>query len=50
MRFRATPGTILMIVALVCFLLAAFGVALGTISLVALGLAFMAASFVFGAL
>lgn len=37
--------TILLIVAVVCFLLAAFGVDVGTVSLSALGLAFFAGAF-----
>ena len=43
-----TPRSILLLVAVVAFLLAAFSVALGTISLVPLGLAAFAASFLLG--
>jgi len=39
------PGRILLIIAIVCFVLAAFNVVLGSVSLVALGLAFFAGSF-----
>lgn len=42
-----TPASILAIIAVVLFLLAAFGVALGAVDTLALGLAFFAASFVF---
>lgn len=35
---------ILLVVALVCFVLAAFGVAVGTVNLLPLGLAFLAGS------
>ena len=41
-------GSILLIVAVVCFLLVAFGVALGTVNLLALGLAAFAGAFLFG--
>ena len=37
--------SILLLVAVICFVLAAFGVALGNIGLVPLGLAFFAGSF-----
>ena len=40
--------SILLIVAIVCFVLAAVGVALGDISLIPLGLAFFAAAFLVG--
>ncbi len=40
--------SILLLVAVVLFLLAAFGVSLGTISLVPLGLALFAAAFIVG--
>ena len=40
--------SILLLVAVVCFLLAAFGVALGDLSLLPLGLAFFAAAFLVG--
>jgi predicted anti-sigma-YlaC factor YlaD len=40
-----TPRSVLLIVAIILFLLAAFGVALGTIQLVPLGLAAFAAAF-----
>lgn len=42
---RYTPGAILLLVAVVLFLLAAFAVKLGTFDLVTLGLAAFAASF-----
>lgn len=42
---RFTPGAILLLVAVVLFLLAAFAVKLGTLDLVTLGLAAFAASF-----
>lgn len=42
---KFTPGTILLIVAVVFFLLAAFGVALGGLDLVTLGLAAFAGAF-----
>ncbi len=42
---RITPSTILLILAVLVFLLAAFGVVLGTLALVPLGLALFAASF-----
>ena len=45
---RFTPSTILLLLAVVAFLLAAFGVALGRVDLLALGLAFFAASFLVG--
>ena len=41
-------GSILLIVAVVCFLLVGFGVALGTINLIGIGLAAFAAAFLFG--
>lgn len=44
---RLTPATILLIVAIVIFLVAAIGVRVGDISLIALGLAAFAAAFVF---
>ena len=40
--------SILLLVAVVCFVLAAFGVSLGTIGLVPLGLAFFAGAFLLG--
>jgi hypothetical protein len=40
--------SILLLVAVVIFVLAAFGVSLGTVSLVPLGLAFLAAAFLVG--
>jgi hypothetical protein len=43
-----TPRTILLIVAVIVFLLAAFGIALGTIGLVPLGLAAFAGAFLLG--
>lgn len=43
-----TVGSILLIVAIICFVLAAVGVAVGEISLLPLGLAFFAASFLVG--
>ncbi|HUF06875.1 MAG TPA: hypothetical protein VMP86_05760 [Candidatus Binatia bacterium] len=42
------PRSILLIVAVILFLLAAFGVALGTVGLVPLGLAVFAAAFLMG--
>ena len=36
---NASPGSILLIVAVVCFLLVAFGVSLGTVNLIGIGLA-----------
>lgn len=45
---RLTPATILLAVAVILFVLAALGVALGTVNLIALGLAFFAGSFLFG--
>jgi hypothetical protein len=42
-----TPAVVLLIVAVVCFLLAAFGVNLGEVDLVTLGLAAFAAAFIF---
>ncbi len=41
-----TLRTLLLLIAVICFVLAAIGVGLGGISLVALGLAFFAAAFV----
>lgn len=43
-----TIGSILLIVAIICFVLAAIGIALGDFGLVPLGLAFFAASFLVG--
>jgi hypothetical protein len=43
-RMRFTPSAILLIVAVVCFLLAAFGVGLGEVDLPNLGLAAFAAA------
>jgi hypothetical protein len=40
--------SILLIVAIVCFVLAAIGVAVGDVSLIPLGLAFFAAAFLVG--
>ena len=40
-----TPSTILLILAVIAFVLAAVGVALGTLDLIAIGLALFAASF-----
>jgi hypothetical protein len=40
--------SILLIVAIICFVLAAIGVGLGDVSLVPLGLAFFAAAFLVG--
>ena len=42
---KFTPGVILLVVAVVLFLLAAFGIGLGGLDLVTLGLAAFAASF-----
>jgi hypothetical protein len=44
-----SPGTILLLIAVVLFLLAAFKVDLGTLDLVTLGLAAFAGSFLLGA-
>jgi hypothetical protein len=46
-RGGVAPGGVLLLVAVVCFLLAGFGVALGSVSLIGLGLAAFAASFIF---
>lgn len=43
-----TPRSILLLVAVIAFLLAAFGMAVGTIGLVPLGLAAFAAAFLLG--
>ncbi len=43
-----TPRSILLLVAVVAFLLATFGVAIGTVDLVPLGLAAFAAAFLLG--
>ena len=48
MRFDSSPGAILLLVAVVLFVLAAFGVSLGEVGLVPLGLAAFAASFMVG--
>lgn len=48
MRFEMSPFTILLIIAVILFVLAAFGVALGTVSPIPLGLALFAAAFLFG--
>jgi hypothetical protein len=48
MRVDISPGGILPLVAVVLFVLAAFGVSLGTVGLVPLGLAAFAASFIVG--
>lgn len=48
MRFDTSPGSILLLVAVVLFVLAAFGVSLGTVGLMPLGLAAFAASFMIG--
>lgn len=47
MRLDTSPTGILLIVAVVLFLLAAFGIALADIALVPLGLAAFAAAFLF---
>jgi long-subunit fatty acid transport protein len=44
---RLTPTTLLLIVAIVIFLVAAIGVRVGDISLLAIGLAAFAAAFLF---
>jgi hypothetical protein len=44
-RGRLVPSAVLLLIAVVCFLLAAFGVSLGEVSLLALGLAAFAGSF-----
>lgn len=43
-----TPRTILLLIAVVLFLLAAFGIALGTLNLMLLGLAAFAGAFLLG--
>jgi hypothetical protein len=43
-----TPRTILLLIAVILFLLAAFGIALGTLNLMLLGLAAFAAAFLLG--
>ena len=43
-----SPAAILLIVAVIVFLLAAFGIVLGTVQLVPLGLALFAAAFLLG--
>ena len=43
-----TPRTILLIVAVICFVLAAIGFAIGSVGLVPLGLAAFAAAFLIG--
>lgn len=48
MKMDTSPGSILVLVAVVLFVLAAFSVSLGTVGLVPLGLAAFAASFLFG--
>ena len=45
---NASAGSILLIVAVILFLLAAFNIALGTLDLVTLGLAAFAGSFLVG--
>ncbi len=45
---NASAGSILLIVAVILFILSAVGIALGTIDLVALGLAAFAGSFLVG--
>lgn len=45
-RTRFSPSVILLIVAVVCFLLAAFGVGLGELDLTNLGLAAFAGAFI----
>ncbi|HYI66014.1 MAG TPA: hypothetical protein VEW95_03735 [Candidatus Limnocylindrales bacterium] len=42
------PRSILLLVAVICFVLAAFNVAIGTVGLVPLGLAAFAAAFLLG--
>jgi hypothetical protein len=48
MRIDTSPHGLLLIAAVVVFILAAIGLSLGTINLVALGLALFAAAFVLG--
>lgn len=43
-----SPAAILLIIAVILFLLAAFGIALGTVALLPLGLAFFAGAFLLG--
>lgn len=45
---NASAGSILLIAAVILFLLSTFGIALGTINLVSLGLAAFAGSFLVG--
>jgi hypothetical protein len=45
-----TPSSILLLIAVILFLLAAFGIALGSLDLVTLGLAAFAGSFLVGGL
>jgi hypothetical protein len=46
-RGGISPKGVLLLVSVLCFLLAAFGVSLGDVDLLALGLAAFAASFIF---
>jgi len=48
MRFGNSPASLLVIAAVILFLLAAFGVDLGSIAVIPLGLAALSASFLFG--
>lgn len=48
MRFGNSPASLLLIAAVILFLLAAFGIDLGSIAVVPLGLAALSASFLFG--
>ena len=48
MRIDTGPHGILLIAAIIVFVLAMLGISLGTISLIPLGLALFAASFLFG--
>jgi hypothetical protein len=46
-RGGVSPAGVLLLIAVVCFLLAAFGVSLEALNLVSLGLAAFAGSFIF---
>jgi hypothetical protein len=46
-RGGVSPGGVLLLIAVLCFLLVAFGVSLGALNLTGLGLAAFAASFIF---
>jgi hypothetical protein len=48
MRLGNSPASLLLVAAVILFLLAAFGIDLGSIAVVPLGLAALSASFLFG--